>query len=148
MKIIKENKKAYFDYEIIEELEAGIVLSGSEVKSIKLGNVSLKGTFLKYYSEELYLLNMHVGKYKPAGDKVHEPEHNRKLLLHRKQLDKLFSKSQIKGNTLVPLQIYLSKNILKVKIGLGKGKRQYEKKQIIKEREINRNVMRKLKNFK
>jgi SsrA-binding protein len=148
MKLIKSNKKAFFDYEIIKDYEAGIVLSGSEVKSIKQGNVNLKGTFLKFYDEELFLLNMHIGTYQPAGQKQHEKEHNRKLLLNKKQLTKLFSQSQIDGNTLVPLEIYENnKSLIKVKIALVRGKKKHEKKQIIKERDQKREIARKLKNY-
>jgi len=150
MKIIKKNKKAYFDYEIMQELEAGVVLNGAEVKSIKQGNVKMIGTFLKFYNEELFLLNMYVGNYNPAGKikKDKENDRNRKLLLKKKQLGSLFAKSKMKGNTLIPLEVYMNnKNLIKIKIAVAKGKKKYEKKQIIKERQEKRDVERKLKNY-
>jgi len=147
MKSIKENKKAYFDYEILDELITGIVLVGSEVKSIKLGNVNLRGTYLKFINGELYLTNMHVGSYKPAGKNGHENERERKLLIKKTELLKLATKTDIKGNSLVPLELLLKDNLIKVKIALVRGKKQYEKKQVIKEREQNREIRRKLKNF-
>jgi SsrA-binding protein len=148
MQILKTNKKAYFDYEILEELEAGIVLDGAEVKSTKQGNVKMIGTFLKFYNEELFLLNMYIGNYNPSGKQKFDNDRNRKLLLSKKQLIHLFAKSQIKGNTLIPLEIYINdKNLIKVKIAVAKGKKKYEKKQIIKERQEIREIGRKLKNY-
>lgn len=148
MKSIKTNKKALFDYEVLAEYEAGIVLRGSEVKSIKLGNVNFKGAFLKFYNNELFLLNMYIGKFKPAGKDGHPEERNIKVLLNKKELEKIFNQTKIKGNAIIPLEIYEKDNLLKVKIAIGRGKKKYEKKNIIKERDQKREVGRKLKNLR
>jgi len=147
MKLINKNKKAYFDYEILEDYEAGIMLEGAEVKSLRQGNVNMKGTFLKFYNSELFLLNMHIGTYKPAGKEQHDPTRNRKLLLSRKELTKLETKGDMAGNTLIPLEIYEKGSLIKVKIALARGKKKYEKKNIIKDRQIKREINRKLKNY-
>ena len=148
VKSIKTNKKALFDYEILTEFEAGLVLQGSEVKSIKLGNVNFKGSFLKFYKNELFLLNMYIGKFKPAGKEGHPEERNIKVLLKKKELEKLFLQTKIKGNAIIPIEIYLKNNFIKVKIAVGKGKKKYEKKNIIKERDQKREIGRKLKNLR
>lgn len=148
MKSIKTNKKALFDYEVLAEYEAGLVLKGSEVKSIKLGNVNFKGTFLKFYENELFLLNMYIGKFKPAGKDSHPEERNVKVLLNKKELEKIFNQTKIKGNAIIPLEIYEKDRLLKIRIAVGRGKKKYEKKNIIKERDQKREISRKLKNLR
>lgn len=145
IKVYVENKKAYRDYEILEEIEAGIELIGSEVKSIKNGAVSLKDSFVKFENGEAFLLNTYIAPYKYAGKTVPEPERKRKLLLKKRELKRLIGKVKEKGLTLVPLKIYSRDRWIKVLIALVKGRKKYEKRQIIKEREIKREIERELK---
>lgn len=131
MKVVATNKKAFYDYEILEKFEAGIGLEGDEVKSARKNQVSLKGSLAKIQNNELWLLNCHFGSAK-------EPERTRKLLVHKKEIKKLFGKSQMKGLYLIPLRMYFKKNFLKVEIGLGKIKKLYDKREVIKKREWER----------
>jgi len=145
-KIILENKKAYYDYEILEKLEAGIILRGYEVKSIRNGNIKLKGAFVTFYKNEPYLTGAHIGKYKPAGGlKDYDPERSRKLLLKKKQVRHILGKSQEKGLTIVPLSVYTKESKIKIEIGVGRGKKRYEKKEVKKRRDIERDIKRTLK---
>jgi SsrA-binding protein len=140
------NKRAYFDYEILETIEAGIVLSGQEVKSVKLGQVSLKGSYVTVKDGEVWLINAHISPYKMAGPLPdYDPVHPRKLLLHKKQIDSLIGKSKIKGLTLLPLKVYTKKGKIKILIGLGKGKKKYDKRAVIREREEKRKIQKVLK---
>lgn len=142
MKIIAKNKKAFFDYRIKETFEAGIALLGHEVKSVKGGNISLKGSFVTVNQGEVWLLNASISLYKHAKDKSYDPHRTRKLLLHRKEIERLIGKVQEKGITLIPLKIYLKKGKVKVEVGLGEGKKKYDKRQAIKEREDKRKIER------
>jgi SsrA-binding protein len=140
------NKKARFDYEILDTLEAGLVLTGQEVKSIRTGHISLKGGFITFHKNEAMLTNVHIAKYKQAGTLAdYEPGHSRKLLLKKKQIDYLRGKSEEKGLTIVPLSVYTRGPKIKVEIGIGKGKKKYDKRRSIKEREQKREVERKMK---
>ena len=147
MKIIAQNKKAYHDYDILETIEAGIVLSGDEVKSLRAGQVSLVGAFATVHQGELYLINCRISPYDKAYKKSEEmATRRRKLLLHKKELFRLIGDISKKGITLVPLKIYFSKrNIAKVEIGIAKHKKAAGKKQAIKERDIKRETARELK---
>ncbi len=131
-----KNKKAYFDYYILEEFEAGIVLSGTEIKSIRKGSVDLKDTFINIKNNEAYLLNMYIAKYEEGNIFNHDERRTRKLLLHKKEILKLKEKIQIEGYTLIPLKLYFKKNIVKVLIGLAKGKKVYDKRASIKEKDL------------
>ena len=149
MKIITVNKKAFYNYEIIETIEAGISLMGSEVKSIREGKVSLKDAYVSIREGEALLLNSHVSPYSNASYNNHEPERERKLLLHRREIAKLHKKVKERGLSIIALKLYYNKKgFVKVEIGLAKGKRLWEKKQKIKERDIKREVDRELKYFK
>lgn len=141
-----KNKKAYFDYEILEEIEAGIVLTGTEIKSIRSGNANLKDSYAVIKNNEAFLLNMHISEYKEGNIFNHEEKRTRKLLLHKKEILKLRDKIVLNGNTLVPLKLYFKNNRVKILLGLAKGKKLYDKRETIKERDINREIKKQLKN--
>jgi SsrA-binding protein len=146
MKTVASNKKAYFNYEIIESLEAGISLLGSEVKSIREGRVSLKDSFAEIKNGEVFLLHMNVSPYEQANIFNHEPLREKKLLLHRREIKRLIGKIREKGYTLIPTKVILNdKGKVKVEVSLAKGKRTYEKKRAIKERDLEREVRAELK---
>jgi len=140
------NKKAKFDYEILDTYEAGLVLEGQEVKSIRNGNISMKGAFVSFHKEDAFLTNVHIPKYKFAGNVTdYDPERSRKLLLKRKEIDYLREKSQEKGLTVVPLSVYTKGRHIKVSIGVGRGKKKHDKRETIKRRELKRELDRKMK---
>ena len=146
MKIVSSNKKAYFNYEIIESLEAGIALLGSEVKSIREGRVSLKDSYAEIKNGEVFLLHMNISPYEQANIFNHEPLREKKLLLHRQEIKRLIGKIREKGYTLIPTKVILNeRGKVKVEVCLAKGKRTYEKKRAIKERELEREVRAELK---
>ncbi len=144
-KIIDTNKKAYFDYEILETAEAGIVLSGSEVKSIKLGNARLRDSFCRLDGGEAWILNFFIAPYDKGNAFAPEPRRNRKLLLHRAEIDRLEGKIRQKGYTLVATKLYFSGNRVKVEIGLGRGKKLYDKRETAREKVVKRDVERQIK---
>ena len=139
------NRKAKFDYTILEEIEAGMVLKGTEVKSIKDGKANIKDSYAIIKNGEVYLLNMHLSEYKEGNIFNHEETRTRKLLLHKKEILKLRDKVDLQGLTLIPLKVYFKKNKAKVLLGLAKGKKTYDKRESIKERDIKRNLE---KNYK
>jgi SsrA-binding protein len=146
MKTVASNRTAFFNYEIIESLEAGIALLGSEVKSVRDGSVSLKESYAEIRNGEVFLVHANISPYEPANRFNHEPLRDRKLLLHRRQIKRLIGKIREKGWTLIPTKVVLTdKGKVKVELALGKGKRQYEKRRVIKEREIAREVRAELK---
>jgi SsrA-binding protein len=147
MKIITQNKKAFFDYEILDRLEAGIVLTGDEVKSLRDGHVSLVGSFATVHGGELFLINCNITPYQRAFIKSDEQAtRSRKLLMHRRELDRLIGDISKKGITIIPLKLYFNKkNMVKVELGIGKHKKALGKKQAIKERDIDRQARRELK---
>lgn len=146
MKIVASNKKAYFNYEIIESMEAGIALLGSEVKSIREGRVSLKDSYAEIKNGEVFLLHMNISPYEQANIFNHEPLRDKKLLLHRQEIKRLIGKIREKGYTLIPTKVILNeRGKVKVEVSLAKGKRTYEKKRAIKERELEREVRAELK---
>ncbi len=146
MKIVASNKKAYHNYEIIESLEAGISLLGSEVKSIREGRVSLKDSYAEIRNGEVFLLHMNISPYEKANIFNHDPLREKKLLLHRQQIKRLIGKIREKSYTLVPTKVMFNeKGRVKVEISLAKGKRTYEKKRAIKERELEREMRAALK---
>lgn len=143
MKIFAQNKKALHDYHILDSLEAGIVLTGDEVKSIKQGHASLIGAYATLKDGELYLINANITPYAQAYMKGAEPTRTRKLLLHRREIDRIIGDMSRKGITLIPLKIYANqKGVIKVEIGLCKHKQAQDKKQALKERDIKRETDR------
>ncbi|MAZ80449.1 MAG: SsrA-binding protein [Rickettsiales bacterium] len=137
------NRKAHFNYQIEEEFEAGIQLFGSEVKSIRLGKVSLNESYIANIKGELHLVNANISIYENANNFNHDPIRARKLLLHKKQISKLISKMEVKGYSIIPLKIIFNKkNFVKIIIGLGKGKKLYDKRETIKKRDENRRLQR------
>lgn len=145
MKIYADNKRARFNYKILEEYEAGIVLSGAEVKSVRAGQISLRESFGTVRGNEVFLTNAHISPYKPANINDSEPTRSRKLLLKRSEISKLVGKVQAEGLTLIPLKVYDKKGKIKVELGLGKGKKKYDKREQIKQRDITRDIERTLK---
>lgn len=141
------NRKAHFDYEIIDTFETGIVLTGTEIKSIRLGKANLKDSYGIIKNGELFLLNMHINTYESGNRFNHEETRTRKLLMHKKEIIKLNSKLELEGFTLVPLKLYFKKNIAKILLGLVKGKKVYDKKEAIKERDLLRESQKELKNY-
>lgn len=139
------NRKAKFDYEIFETYEAGIVLTGTEIKSIRKGNCNLKDSYVVIRQSEAYVINMHISQYEQGNIFNHEETRTRKLLLHKKEILKLNDKIRISGYTIVPLKLYFNKNKAKLQIGLAKGKKTYDKRETIKQRDINKDIQRQLK---
>ncbi len=134
------NRKARFDYEIIEEIETGIVLTGTEVKSIKDGKANLKDSYGIIKNNEVFLLNMHISQYKEGNIFNHQETRTRKLLLHKKEILKLRDKIELQGLTLVPLKLYFKKNKAKIYLALAKGKKTFDKRESIKEKDIKRDL--------
>ncbi len=139
------NRKAKFNYFILEEIECGISLQGNEVKSIKEGSCNIKDSYARIKNNEVYLINMFIKKYKDASSFAAEETRQRKLLLHKKQILKLKDKLETDNLTLIPLKVYLKENKIKVLLGLCKGKKNYDKRETIKERDIKRNIEKQLK---
>ncbi len=145
IKTVVTNRKAYHNYHIQESIEAGIALTGTEIKSIRTGRVSLGDAYVKPEGGELWLLNAHIARYEAGSYLSHVPTRPRKLLLHRKQIDSLSSQVLEKGFTLVPLKLYIKDGIAKVEIALAKGKKLYDKRESIIRRETEREVGRAMK---
>lgn len=139
------NKKTLHNYYILERLEAGIVLSGSEVKSIRAGRIDLGETYVRVLNGEAYLINANIPRYQGEGDKQYNATRSRKLLLHKAQLNYLLGKTSGKGVALIPVSIYEKNNRFKVEIGLGKSKKEYDKRKILKERDHQRRVEQELR---
>lgn len=144
-KIIATNRKAYHDFHIDETYEAGISLLGTEVKSLREGKANLKESYAIIKDNEVFLMNCHISPYSHGNIQNHEPLRTRKLLLHRKEIHKLWVKVSQKGLTIVPLKLYFKEGKAKVEIGVARGKRQYEKRATIKEKEVKREIERHLK---
>jgi len=146
MKILAKNKRAYFDYEILETFEAGISLFGFEVKSIKNSRLSLESAFANFYGGDLYLLNANIPAWQPKNaPKDFDPTRSRKLLLHKKELKYLLGKIKEARLTLIPLSFLLKNNKIKVELGLGKSRRKIDKRELLRKREIEREIDRHLK---
>ncbi len=146
MKILALNKRARYDYEILETFEAGLALYGFEVKSVKNGHLSLQGAYVVIKGSEAYLLNATISPYQSKNTPSdYEPARSRKLLLHKKEIKYLIGKSQEKGLTLVPIQVYTKKDKIKLEFGVGRGKRKTDKRELIKKREAQREIERKIK---
>ncbi|WP_457621314.1 SsrA-binding protein SmpB [Persephonella sp.] len=145
IKVVATNKVAYHNYNIIETYEAGIVLKGSEVKSIREGSVNLRDSFVRIDNGEAFIYNMYIAPYKPASKLQHDPYRKRKLLLHKREILKLMGKVQEKGLTIIPTKVYLKNGKVKIEIALAKGKAKYEKREAIKERDMKRELSKKYK---
>ena len=139
------NRKAKFDYQIISEIQAGIVLTGTEIKSIRNGKANIKDCYGIIKDNEVFLLNMHISQYEQGNIFNHDETRTRKLLLHKQEILKLNDAIRLQGYTLVPLKLYFKKNKAKILLGLCKGKKTYDKRETIKERDIKRNIE---KNYK
>ncbi|MDP6433012.1 MAG: SsrA-binding protein SmpB [Candidatus Scalindua sp.] len=142
MEIVSTNKKARFNYEIIEKIEAGIALKGTEVKSIRNRNVSIGESYAQIKDDEVFLHNLHISPYEQGNRENHDPIRVRKLLLHKHEIKKLVAKTQQKGLSLVPLSIYLRKGKIKVELAIGRGKRLVDKRESIKKKTIEREIER------
>jgi len=142
IKTVATNRKAYHDYYIQDSQEAGIALTGSEIKSIRAGRVNLRDAYIRPEGGELWLLNVHIARYEASSYLSHEPTRPRKLLLHRKQIDNLTSKVVEKGLTLVPLRLYIKGSLAKVEVALAKGKKLYDKRESIARRDAERDIGR------
>ncbi len=141
------NRKAKFDYFIEEVYEAGIVLTGTEIKSIRDGNCNIKDCYGIVRNHEVYLLNMYIAPYKEGNIFNHEERRSRKLLLHKKEIKKIEEALELKGLTLIPIKLYFKNNIFKVSLGVCRGKKTYDKRDSIKERDIKRESLRNMKNY-
>lgn len=141
-----DNRKAFFDYEILEKIEAGITLYGAEVKAVRLGHADLSGSFVKIIGSEAYLVNAKIFPYKYAAPEGYDERRTRKLLLHKNEIISLKSRIEGANLALVPLSIYTTKGFIKVQVGLGKGKKEYDKRAKIKKRDIERSVEQELSN--
>lgn len=139
---ITVNRKAYHDYEILEKYEAGLVLTGTEIKSVRGGRVELRDAYARPQDGELWLVNAHIAAYDPASVYNHDPRRPRKLLLHRRQIEELNAGVAQKGLTIVGLRIYIRNHVAKVELGLARGKRQYDKRQTMIERELDMDARR------
>jgi len=139
-KLICNNKKAYHDYFIEEKFEAGMVLTGTEVKSLRLGKANLNDAFAQVRAGEAYLNNLHISPYDFGNRSNHDPDRARKLLLHKKEIIKLFSKIREQGYTLIPLKLYFKDGLVKAELGLAKGKKHYDKREDLKKKDHNREI--------
>jgi SsrA-binding protein len=144
-KVFANNRKAYHDYHVLESIEAGVALTGTEIKSIRAGRVNLREGYARVQNGEVWLYNVHVSPYDPGNRYNHEPTRPRKLLLHRGEIGRLAQKSQEQGATLVPLQLYERKGHAKVELAVVRGKRQYDKREAIAKREAQREIDRAVK---
>ncbi len=145
MKILNKNKKAYFNYAVLEKFEAGIVLQGQEVKSLKTRGINLAGSYVVVKNEELFWVGAKIPPYQPKNAPAdYQPERSRKLLLQKKEINRLIGKSKEKGLTLVPLTVYIKNGRIKLEFGLAKGKKKFDKRESIKKQEIERNIKREL----
>lgn len=146
IKIIATNKKAYHDYYIEETFEAGIVLQGTEVKSIREGKVNLKEAFCRIKDGEVFINNMNIAVYEFGNRENHDPTRMRKLLLHHGEIDKLIRLTEQKGLALIPTKIYFKKNYVKLELGVGRGKKLHDKRETLKQKEADREMAKALKN--
>lgn len=142
VKVVATNRKATHDYFIGDRFEAGIALQGSEIKSVRAGQVNIRESYVRELGGEMWLVNAHIAQYDPASRQNHEPLRPRKLLLHRREIARLHEHVQQKGYTIIPLRVYLSKGRAKVEIALAKGKKKYDKRQAIAKRDAERETRR------
>ena len=145
---LAQNKKARHDYQILETLEAGLVLTGTEIKSVRERRINLKDGFAQIHNGEAWLMNVHISEYTQGNRFNHDPLRARKLLLHKKEIQKLTGQTSEKGITIVPLKVYLKHGFAKVLLGIAKGKHDYDKRETIKKRDQEREIRRILKNYR
>lgn len=145
MKIVATNRKAQHQYHLQDPLEAGLVLVGSEIKSVRAGSVSLQEGFVLFEEGEAWLVNVHIAPYDPAASQNHDPRRRRKLLLHRREIDRLRGRVQEKGYTVVPTRLYIRDGRAKVEIALARGKKLFDKRQTIAKRDSKRQIERAIK---
>ena len=146
--LLAQNKKARHDYQILETLEAGLVLTGTEIKSVRERRINLKDGFAQIHNGEAWLMNVHISEYTQGNRFNHDPLRARKLLLHKKEIQKLTGQTSEKGITIVPLKVYLKHGFAKVLLGIAKGKHDYDKRETIKKRDQEREIRRTLKNYR
>lgn len=145
--LVAQNKKARHDYSILGTYEAGIVLTGTEIKSVRARRINLKDGYAQFHNGELWLMNVHISEYDNGNIFNHDPLRNRKLLLHKKELKRISGELSVKGVTVVPLKVYLKHGFAKVLIGIAKGKHEYDKRNDIKRREQERQIERVMKHY-
>ena len=148
IKVLATNQKARHEYHILEKYEGGIVLHGSEVKAIREGKANIKEAYVRFIGNELFVIGMHIGKYSNEGYSTHTPVRDRKLLLHRQELNKMRKMVEEKGKTLIPLSIYFKTGNVKVEFALAQGKKLWDKRKAKMEKDVDRQVDRALKNYK
>ena len=144
IKVVATNRKARFNYAIEQKLEVGIALRGTEVKVIRSGKIEIKEAFVQFNDNEAWLIDAHIPFYPQAGPANHDPDRTRKLLMHRKEIEKWSRNSADKGYSIVPLRVYFHGSLIKVEIGLGKGRKNYDKRQHLKEKSANMDIRRAL----
>ena len=144
-KVVATNKQVYHNYQILETYEAGMALKGTEVKSLREGNVNMRDAYVRIEDGEAYVVGLHIGSYKPAGKLQHDPTRKRKLLLHKREILKLMGRIQEKGLTVVPTKIYFKNGKAKIEIALAKGKAKHEKREAIRDRDMKRERAKKYK---
>ncbi len=145
MPLIATNKQAFHDYTILDTYEVGIVLQGPEVKSIRNGSINLKSSYISVQGGELWLINAHIGHYASSPKKAIDPTRSRKLLLQKREMKHIIGKLSIAGLTVVPLKVYTARNRIKLEIGIGRGRKTYEKRELLKKRSIDREIRQTLK---
>ena len=145
VKVIATNRKARHEFHILEKYEGGIVLRGSEVKAIREGKANIKEAYVRFSGNELFVIGMHIGQYSNAGYSSHTPVHDRKLLLHKKELKKIQRMVEEKGKTLIPLSIYFKSGYIKIEFGLAQGKKLWDKRKNKMEKDVSRQIDRELK---
>tara|TARA_Y100001958_G_C21017992_1_gene395617 strand:- start:320 stop:772 length:453 start_codon:yes stop_codon:yes gene_type:complete len=147
-KVIATNRKAYFNYHILEKFESGIVLKGSEVKSIREGKISIKESYIRFIKNELFAVGMNISEYSNQGYSIHNPQRVKKLLLNKKELIEIKQYIDQKGHTIVPITVYLKNGRVKIEFGIAKGKKLWDKRKDKMDKDIKRNIDRKLKGYK
>ncbi|MBU0671136.1 MAG: SsrA-binding protein SmpB [Patescibacteria group bacterium] len=146
MPTLAKNKEGLYNYEILDKDEAGLILFGGEVKATKKGLANLKGSYIAYEKDNLWLKNAHIPAYQQKNQPNYEPNRPRKILMHRKQIDSLMGKSKQQGLTILPISLYTKSGLIKVQIGLARGKKSKDKRELIKKREVDRKISRALRN--
>ncbi|MBI1885154.1 MAG: SsrA-binding protein SmpB [Chloroflexi bacterium] len=144
-KTVAVNRKAHHDYQIVETLEAGLSLTGSEIKSIRGGRISIREAYVRPIGKEMWLVGAHIALYRPAGDRNHEPTRNRRLLLHVRQIRELSRAVETEGMTIVPLRVYLKDGLAKLEIALARGRKRYDKRAAVARREAERRMQQALR---
>lgn len=144
--VVARNKKATYDYFILEKFECGIVLTGTEIKSIRAGKVSIQDAYCNIKNDELYIINMHIAKYEQGNIFNHQETRNRKLLAHRREIRKMFGKITQEGLTIIPLQVYIKNGLAKIEVAICKGKKKYDKREDLRREAVKRDISRAMKN--